>query len=261
MYWKEKFCQAQDLIRELNEKSIEFEEIPGLMVTKKVKPNLEKVSTRVTQMHGSMRAKDVAAIVKGIKEVKEKKATSKQDTVNKKQELKELILQCKMKCTCSQRKCLAAGLKECPVCKNVLCSVCGKASCKIDGKKPTMILPAKESGRVPCKKLIFNCSGEEVDSESEDGDEEEIESDDIETGTESDDTDMASESKDEDFSLLTTATEKLYRVWKSITPPANEESIMGKWYALIYQSKQKKILFIGKLLRRFLFYPFSSLMY
>ena len=128
MYWKEKFCQAQDLIRELNEKSIELEEIPGLMVTKKVKPNLEKVSTRVTQIHGSMRAKDVAAIVKGIKEVKEKKAKSKQDAVNKKQELKELFLQCKMKCTCSQRKYLAAGLKECPVCKKcvALCLRKGK---------------------------------------------------------------------------------------------------------------------------------------
>ena len=123
-----------------------------------------------------------------------------------------------------------------------------------------MILPAKESGRVPCKKLIFNCSGEEVDSESEDGDEEEIESDDIEmcmesddieTGTESDDTDMASESKDEDFYLLTTATEKLYRVWKSITPPAKEESIMGKWYAPDISIKTEEDTFYRKAVTSF----------
>jgi hypothetical protein len=56
------------------ERNVKLEEIQGLLTVKKVKPNIEKASTRVTQVHGSMRARDVASLVKDIKEQKEKKA-------------------------------------------------------------------------------------------------------------------------------------------------------------------------------------------
>ena len=56
------------------ERNVKLEEIQGLLTVKKVKPNMEKASTRVTQVHGSMRARDAASLVKDIKEQKEKKA-------------------------------------------------------------------------------------------------------------------------------------------------------------------------------------------
>ena len=46
-YWKAKFDQAQSLIREMSERSIQLEEVPGLLTIKKVKPNEEKKATQL----------------------------------------------------------------------------------------------------------------------------------------------------------------------------------------------------------------------
>ena len=71
-YWKAKFEASQDLIKELSEKSIQLEEIPGLLTVQKVKPKLSKTTTRVTQVHGSMKGKNVLELVQSIKEKKDK---------------------------------------------------------------------------------------------------------------------------------------------------------------------------------------------
>ena len=42
------------------------------------------------------------------------------------------------------------------------------------------------------------------------------------------------------------------KAWTSLAPPVQEQAIVGKWYAVIYQSKRNSNLFIGKVLRRFL---------
>ena len=101
-----------------------------------VKPNEEKKATsttRVTQVHGSMRAKDVAARVKEIRDEKVKRESEKEEAKKKREKIKETFIQCKTRCTCSQQKCLASGLKQCPVClNNVLRLVCSKASCKVN---------------------------------------------------------------------------------------------------------------------------------
>ena len=70
-YWKHKFEQSQALVEELSEKSISLEEVPGLMTIEKVKPNLSKQTTRVTQVHGSMQGKDVISLVETVKKKKE----------------------------------------------------------------------------------------------------------------------------------------------------------------------------------------------
>lgn len=69
-YWKDKFEQAQNIIRELSEKSIALDEVPGLLSVRKVKPAAKKKSVRVTNVNGSMRAKDKASQVKVIKKKK-----------------------------------------------------------------------------------------------------------------------------------------------------------------------------------------------
>lgn len=155
LYWKDKFDQAHKVIEDMAERNIQIEEIPGLLTVKKVKPNMEKTSTRVTQVHGSMRAKDVASLVKDIKEQKEKRAQEKEETRKKKEEEKEAFLKCKEKCICSQKKCLALGLKQCPNCKSVLRSVCSKAGCQVNGKRPRMVLPGKKTGSNLLPKRLF----------------------------------------------------------------------------------------------------------
>ena len=47
-YWKEKFEMAQQTIRDCEEKSIQSENIPGLLTTQKMKPKQASKSTRVT---------------------------------------------------------------------------------------------------------------------------------------------------------------------------------------------------------------------
>ena len=140
MHWKAKFEMAQQLIHDCNEKSLQLEEIPGLLTVQEVKPKQKtKSSTRVIQVpHGSMEAKDVINLVKSIKEQKEQKVKSKE--IQMKMKDKDDFYRCKSKCACKEDRCLATGLKECPSCHSILRSVCSKARCKVDGKKPKMLL-------------------------------------------------------------------------------------------------------------------------
>ena len=119
LYWKEKFKSAQSLINELNENSILIEEIPGFMPIRKVKPNLLTSSTRITQIHGSMKAKDVLSLVAGINEKKEQKGQTHLQNAEK-NEVKKNFIKCKEKCVCTENICKVTKLRECPKCHNIL---------------------------------------------------------------------------------------------------------------------------------------------
>ncbi|XP_047127097.1 uncharacterized protein LOC124808061 [Hydra vulgaris] len=134
-YWKSKFKQAMELIDELHEKSIQLEEILGLMVTKKVKPKLSKDMTRVTQVHGSMTANNVLTVAESIKRIKEKKLKEKEDAEKKKRKLKNFLLNVCFN-VIVETKCKAFGLKQCLTCLNVMKSVCSKVNCKVNGQNP-----------------------------------------------------------------------------------------------------------------------------
>ena len=180
-YYKAKFEQAQSMIKDLSERFINLEEIPDLLTVKKVKPNLEKTSVRVTQVHGSMRVQDIITKVKQIKDDKQKKADAKDQAIKNKEELTERFIRCKEKCSCEQSKCAATGLKQCLVCKNILKSQCGKAKCKVDGVKPTMILPAgKKDCQTGRRKKLFETDEEEDDEEDKEDEESEDATDDDE---------------------------------------------------------------------------------
>ena len=113
MFWKAKFEMAHRLIHDCNEKSLRLEETPGLLTVQKVKSKqLTKSSTRVTQVHGLMEAKDEINLVKSIKEQKEQKVKSKTIQMKKKEKDKEDFCRCKSKCICKEERCLATGLKE-----------------------------------------------------------------------------------------------------------------------------------------------------
>lgn len=141
-YWEEKFNQAIDIINDLQEKSIELQEIPGLMSIQRVKPKLSKKNTRVTQVHGSMKANRILDLVKGIEDKKQEQAKTKEELAKKKDDARQTFLRCNAECVCQQAKCMAIGLKQCPVCKDILKSNCSKGRCQVDGKRPIMIIPA-----------------------------------------------------------------------------------------------------------------------
>ena len=87
-YWKAKFLQSQNLIHEMNEKSLALEEIPGLLTIEKVKPKMSKETTRVTQVHGSMHGKDVLKLVQEIKEKKDLKKKASTEKLQKKKRMR-----------------------------------------------------------------------------------------------------------------------------------------------------------------------------
>ena len=179
-YWKDKFNQSQDLIREMSEKSIDLEEVPGFMTIEKVKPNLSKQTTRITQVHGSMQGKDVITMVETVKKKKEDLEKKKEERAEKQAGDRQAFYKCKFQCVCEERKCAALGLKECSKCGNILRSVCSKAGCKEDQQKPFMILPAAALKPKARKPLVFRKEEEYSSQEEEDSSQEEEESSGVE---------------------------------------------------------------------------------
>jgi hypothetical protein len=77
-YWENKYYQAVSIIETLNESTINIQEVPGFMSIQKVKPKLSKSNTRVTQVHGSMKAKMVLDKLKVIDDKKIETEKSKE---------------------------------------------------------------------------------------------------------------------------------------------------------------------------------------
>jgi len=124
------------------------------------------------------------------------------------------------------------------MCKDILKSNCSKGRCLVDGKKPNMIIPAAATLPLPLLK------SKEIYSDDDDEDNE---------FTDSEDDDLDSESdSDSKTSLTVIPTEILKSTWETLSPPITEESILGKWYAVIYSTKKTDQLFIGKIMKRFL---------
>ena len=45
---------------------------------------------------------------------------------------------------------------------------------------------------------------------------------------------------------------RLLALWKSLSPPTEEKDIIGKWFAVAYQHKRQTLIYIGKIVKRFL---------
>ena len=48
------------------------------------------------------------------------------------------------------------------------------------------------------------------------------------------------------------AIERLKKTWRNLSPPLTENSVLRKWYSVIYMTKKSNRLFIGKVLQHFL---------
>ena len=246
-YWKAKFEKAIDLVHELNEQTLNLEQGPGLMTIKKVKPKMSKVSNKVTNIHGSMTGKGVLDLSKEIEEKKNRIKEASKARQEQKEGQKQAFLRCKDECLCKGRKCEANNLKQCPTCHDILLSVCSKMSCKTSaGSKPTMILPAackSQKKPLPRRELFSDDEETDIDTSSIDG----VDDEDSDANEKVD-----SEDNEDEDNPVAVATRELQAVWKQLSPPAKEEDIIGKWYAVIYKSRRVPMLYIGKVKARFL---------
>ena len=75
-----------DLIQENYEKSLNLEEIPGLLTVHKVKPkDIQKKNTIITNVHGSMAWQDILSKVESIELEKKRKVAEKQEKTRRRE--------------------------------------------------------------------------------------------------------------------------------------------------------------------------------
>jgi len=242
--------KAQEIIARLQNSTPPLEEI-GLLTVRKVTPKDVTKNVRVTQVHGSMEGKDVLKLAMKIRLDKEIKEQSQKDSALKRNDIKNAFFRCKMNCVCDSTVCDAIKLKECPICHNVLKSKCRKISCQNEnGEKPVMILPAAAKAG-PSIQRKLQMSEESDDSDIELEKLSESESDDSEN--DKDDTEESENEKDESENIvISEAISTMIQTQKIINPPTKEKDLIGKWFAVVFNNKRKRSLFIAKLQKRFL---------
>ena len=152
-------------------------------------------------------------------------------------------------CTCEAIDiCEAKGLKQCLYCKDVMKSQYSTAQCRtasgIKGK-PLMIvcgqstkLKAKRAKKVPKETLSKKTKYEEIygDFSAES------------SSSSSSEADQSAEELEDQSNLRS----QLFDFWESVSPPVDESTIKGKWFAAIYKDGVKSSLYIGRALQRFL---------
>ena len=200
-YYKQKYETANKKLQALMDTSIALEDVDGMLPAKKIQPKKSKL-VRLTQVRGSMRAANILEKVKERNAVEAEKLQKKTAAATTREKMRLAFILCNETCQCNTPECIITGLKQCPVCLNVLKSSCSKSSCMIDGKKPVMIVapsarPSAISKPPPVRQAKQRASKkfkEMVNSvEDTDLEDEEVFSDDNST-------DISSESSDiEDF--------------------------------------------------------------
>ena len=163
-YWKSLYLQRTEQVESMENDSFQIENVPGLLPFKKVKPK-ETVKRKITDVHGSLKATEVRALVEKKEQEEQAKKERKEELLLKKEESKEKFIRCKQTCNCEADVCEAIGLQQCSVCKNVLKSQCSKKLCKVDGEPPLMIFVAARTANVSRKRK--RCEDEEDDDHVE----------------------------------------------------------------------------------------------
>ena len=63
---------------------------------------------------------------------------------------------------------------------------------------------------------------------------------------------MEDESESESNRCRSRPIKVLIATWKSLSPPVAKESVLGKWYAVVYSAKRTGQLFVSKIMKHFL---------
>ena len=118
--WYEcKLASALNVIKESQQSPMSPDEISGLMPIPKMQPKKTKAK-RITQVRVTLSAVNLPEKVKEVNKKEEEKKQRKEEAAATKEKLKEAFLRCKWGCLCGGTPCEAKGLKQCPVCFNVL---------------------------------------------------------------------------------------------------------------------------------------------
>ena len=92
-----------------------MENVPGLLPYKKVKPT-ETTRRRITDVHGSLKATEVRALVEKKEEKEQQKKVRKEELELRKAEYKEQFIRCREACVCKAGVCRTMGLFSNAVC-------------------------------------------------------------------------------------------------------------------------------------------------
>ena len=240
-YFKMKYESMSKKYKETLESPITPEDIPAFSKVEKFKPKKSK-NIRITQVTGSLEAKDVYKKRLEMEAVEEDKKQKLQDKKDKKDQERKTFLRCKDACCCEGERCKAANLKQCSVCESVIKSQCTKAQCKlIASGKPKMLVAGGETIRKDAKKTTKGKSRkfEEIYG----SDLSESESDFAE------DFDTSADEQDDDDS----PSDQIKEFWKSVSPPTPEMKIKGIWFSAVYtEAGASPLLSIGRAKHRFL---------
>ena len=136
-YWRSLYLQRTEQVPAKET----YENVPGLLPYKKVKPN-ETVRRKITDVHGSLKASEVRELVRKKEEEEQQKEERKAEKGKMKEETKDKFERCEQKCVCKGSVCEAISLRKCTVCNNIQKSQCNKKACKVDGEAPVMIYVA-----------------------------------------------------------------------------------------------------------------------
>ena len=143
-YYKYKLQKSTEHIQTLQkilatETEMNLEEVPGLLLTKKVRPKKTK-STRITSVHRSMAGSGILKKLQLVENEKEEADRRKENQAKEKDDLRRNFEWCKDACVCDG-ECCVKDYKQCPNCFYVMKTVCSKKGCRReDGTKPTMII-------------------------------------------------------------------------------------------------------------------------
>lgn len=244
-YWKGKYLAMKDACKTVLETPISPEEVPQITHIEKFKGKKQR-NFRITQTCGSLSAKDILSIREKLAEEEIKKQAAADEKKKGRERMKTAFMRCYDICTCGATNgCEAQGLKQCPYCKDVMKSQCTKAQCKTASGakgKPTMVvcgqttyLKAKREKKVPSETRSKKLKYEEIYGEAS----------------------CSSSSEEEDLTDEAIIIDggprgQLFEFWTSVSPPVDESSIQGKWFAAVYEDKNRKFLYIGRMIKRFL---------
>ena len=241
-YWKIKYERMQSSMETLVETPIDPEEVRELTQPRVQRyPAKKSKNFRITQVHGSLTGQDILKKREEMEREEQAKLDKIEQKKGMKDELKRTFLVCEEECKCGDEVCKAKGLKKCSLCGSVMKSQCSKVNCRIaSGGKPLMILPARMnvdvSDKTPAarnKSTVYNAIYSDSSSESDEETQGHVDADDC-------------------WTEANHVADQLKAFWSNISPPTTQDQIVGKWYAAIYEEKNRKSMCIGRATQRFL---------
>ena len=151
-----KLKKAEEKITELQQTVPRLEDIPGLLQINNINPSSKTKNQRLTDVHGSLKAKDALKLASEKRAEEQKKEEKREMSRQNKIDMKQRFQKCRERCVCEGETCDADGLKECSICKSILRSQCMKKKCILESKSIGLKRPKMQS--LSRKTVDFKCS-------------------------------------------------------------------------------------------------------